>query len=298
MILENKKILIVEDDPMNSILMSDFLQEEKCIPLTATDGESGLAILEANQDVSAVILDWIMPKMNGLEMLKRIKQTKKFSDIPIIMQTGKSDKESIVEGIAAGAYYYLTKPYDLHVLSTILKRAIKEFENHKIIIEQIREKDTAIGGFLTSGVIRFKTPEEALNISSWFSKFTQDKKTAIGLSELLINAVEHGNLGIGYDKKEEFLMDDILEQEINRRLREQQNLDKYVSISFEKSESNLKINIEDMGRGFDFNKYLKIDPERVFDLHGRGIAMANMSFINGIQFMGTGNKVKVDIRIG
>jgi len=295
MILEKNKILIVDDDPINTILMNDFLLEEEYLPLTASDGEIGLTVLEANQDISAVILDWVMPKMNGIEMLKRIKQNDKLSGIPIIMQTGKSDRESIVEGIDAGAYYYLTKPYDLHVLSTILKKATKEYENHKFILRQIKEKNKNIIGYLTSGEIHFKTCKEALYISSWISEFTHSEKFSIGLSELLINAVEHGNLGIGYEKKEEYLMNDTLEQEITRRLEKEENREKYVSLIFKKLEGFLKITIKDMGRGFDYNQYLTIDPERVFNLHGRGVAMANMNFKNGIKYLEKGNIVEVDI---
>ena len=213
------------------------------------------------------------------------------------MQTGKSDKESIVEGINAGAYYYLTKPYDLHVMSTILKKAIKEYENHKIISKQIRAQNKNIIAYLNSGEIQFKTPDEALYISSWVSEFTHSEKISIGLSELLINAVEHGNLGIGYEKKEEYLMNDTLELEIAKRLEDQENRNKYVSLFFEKLEDLLKITIEDMGSGFDYDRYLKIDPERVFDLHGRGVAMANMSFYNGIQYKGKGNKLEINIRL-
>lgn len=294
MILENKKkVLIVDDDQTNITLMTDFLEEEDYLPLTAQDGEIGLAVLETNPDITAVILDWMMPKMNGIDMLKKIKQTEKLSGIPIIMNTGKNDRESIVEGINAGAYYYLTKPFDLHVMSTILKKAIKEYENHKIISNQIKTQNKNIIAYLNSGKILFKTPDEALYISSWISEFTHSEKISIGLSELLINAIEHGNLGIGYEKKEEYLMNDTLELEIKKRLEE--NRDKYVSLFFEKLENRLKITIEDMGRGFDYNRYLTIEPERVFDLHGRGVAMANMSFCNGVLYKGKGNKVEVNI---
>ena len=293
--LKNKRILIVDDDTINITLMSDFLEEEGCIPLTASNGEIGLDILEKNNDISAVILDWIMPKMNGIEMLKKIKQNNELSKIPIIMQTSKKDKESIIHGINAGAYYYLTKPYDLNVLATILKKSIREHENQKNILKKIKEKHIDIIRNLSYGEIHYKTPEEALNIASWFSEFTHNEQTSIGLSELLINAVEHGNLGIGYDKKKEYLINNTLDLEINKRLDDLQNQNKFVTLVFENSESILKITIEDMGNGFDYGKFLTINPERVFELHGRGVAMANMIFESTISFKGKGNKVEISI---
>ena len=78
--------------------------------------------MEEEGDLAAVILDWMLPNMNGLEVLKLIKNDERFRNIPIIMQTGKKDKDSIISGINAGAYYYLTKPYNFTVLITILKR--------------------------------------------------------------------------------------------------------------------------------------------------------------------------------
>lgn len=296
-ILNNKKILIIDDDATTLELVSEFLIEENCMPITARNGEIGLLRLKENQDISAIVLDWMMPEISGIDVLKSIKQNETFRDIPVIMQTGKSDQKSFVEGIEAGAYYYLTKPFKFNLLITVLKKAINESENYKTILNQIKEKKSNIIKYLSKGEIRFKTPKEALEISSWFSQITGNERTSIGLSELLINAVEHGNLAIGFDKKEELLINDTLDLEIEQRLKDQRNKDKYVVIKFERKEENLRIQIEDMGSGFEYAQYLTVNLDRTFDLHGRGIAMSNLIFGNGIQYIDRGNIVQVNIKI-
>jgi len=67
-----------------------------------------------------------MPKMNGLDLLMRMKVEEPFKHIPVIMQTVLDREEEIAEGIEAGAYYYLTKPFDKKMLQVIVKAAIKD----------------------------------------------------------------------------------------------------------------------------------------------------------------------------
>lgn len=297
MILENKKVLIIDDDPITHELVGEYLFTENCMAISAENGEAGLAQLEKHDGVSAIVLDWVMPEMNGIEVLRKIKQNDNWADIPVIMQTGKKDQQSYVEGIEAGAYYYLTKPYDFKLLMTILKKAIKDTQSQREVIQRIKEKNSNIISFLKKGEIQYKSPGEAIEISSWFADFTKSEKTSIGLSELLINAVEHGNLGIGFEKKEELLINDALDLEIEKRLNDKSNRDKYVVLEFERKNEGLKIRIEDMGDGFEYEKYLSINLDRSFDLHGRGIAMSNLIFQNGVRYVGSGNVVEINIKI-
>ncbi|MBN2657307.1 MAG: response regulator [Spirochaetales bacterium] len=289
----DKKILIIDDDPTLVTILTDFLEMEGYTALTANDGETGLELLEKNKDLSAIILDWVLPSITGIQLLKQIKQLEAYSDIPVIMQTGKKDKESIIEGIEAGAFYYMTKPYSLEVLTTILKKAVFDYHNLQAIRDNTGETVYGITDFIRKGEIEVETPEEARKVASFFTQVTDYDRTSIGLSELLLNAIEHGNLGIGYDMKEELIMEDRFDEEIRQRLSARENLGKKVKVDFEKSGGSLKIMISDRGPGFEYEKYLKIDPDAIFNLHGRGVAMAKLIFKNHLEFRGKGNKVEV-----
>lgn len=110
-----------------------------------------------------------------------------------------------------------------------------------------------------------------------------------------MNAIEHGLLGIGHDRKEEYLLEDSLDSEIQKGLDDPENQNKTVDVSFERCNSDLLVNIQDPGDGFDYTKFMTVEIDRIFDLHGRGIAIASMIFGEGIKYIGKGNAVEIRI---
>lgn len=294
---KENKVLIIDDDQMIRSTISDFLKLENYTPLQAADGETGLEILRENPDTSAIILDWMLPSMDGLQVLKRIKEQDQFSELPVIMQTGKKDKDSIIQGINCGAYYYLTKPYNFTVLLTILKRAVTDYERMKAALSVSREQMSCICRLLAKGEISLRTTNEAILASSFFAHLADREKVQIGMKELLLNAIEHGILGIGYDKKEEYLMDDILDQVIEEQLQLNEHKEKSVSVSFEITADSLKISIRDPGKGFDYKPFTTLNHDRIYDLHGRGIIIAFMIFGERIKYKGKGNEIEIVIPV-
>jgi DNA-binding response OmpR family regulator len=108
---DNKtKILIIEDDPFLLNMYATKFELENFKVLVAEDGERGLKM--AGQEIPEIILlDIILPKMNGFEVLKGLKKEKKLSDIPVILLTNLSQKNEIEEGLALGAKDYLIKAH-------------------------------------------------------------------------------------------------------------------------------------------------------------------------------------------
>ncbi len=106
------KILVVDDDPVLSELVSYILQSEGYQPVVASDGEDGLRKFHAvNPDL--VMLDVTMPEMDGFEVCKRIRAV---SNVPIIMLTAQGSEDAIVRGLDFGADDYVTKPFQLKPL--------------------------------------------------------------------------------------------------------------------------------------------------------------------------------------
>jgi two-component system, chemotaxis family, chemotaxis protein CheY len=106
-------ILSVDDSTTIRRIIKKNVAEMNMEVLEAADGASALKVLEESSDtVSLVILDWNMPGMTGLEVLKTIKATPKYKDIPVMMLTSEADQNCVVEALKAGAQNYLTKPFD------------------------------------------------------------------------------------------------------------------------------------------------------------------------------------------
>lgn len=105
---KNKKILIVEDDvALLNVLAEKFEREEMAV-LKAEDGEEGLATaLKERPDL--ILLDILMPKINGLEMLKNLRRDQWGASVPVLILTNLTDAEKIGEAIKRGAYEFLIK---------------------------------------------------------------------------------------------------------------------------------------------------------------------------------------------
>jgi anti-sigma regulatory factor (Ser/Thr protein kinase) len=146
---------------------------------------------------------------------------------------------------------------------------------------------------LEEGLFKFKTIAEGDFLAVRIANVAAHPEEAMYVSELFANAVEHGNLGITYDENTELIDKGLLRNEVDRRLALPEYRDKYVHVHIQKSNGNMKIKIQDEGDGFDFKKYLYFDDSRIFDNHGRGIAICNS--LLKINYEGNGNTVVVEL---
>lgn len=110
----SKRVLIVDDDPLIRGLVQAIVAEEGFETVLAEDGTAAMEILDNEPrpvDFSLVILDVVMPNMNGLDMLTRMKLHSHTQSIPVLMLTGEDKAEDLMAGYAVGAEYYITKPF-------------------------------------------------------------------------------------------------------------------------------------------------------------------------------------------
>lgn len=290
---EQHTILFADDDVALLKVMKVKLMNEGFSVVTASDGKTAQTLLQQAPDrFNAVLLDWQMPYMTGIELLKWIKKQPMFENIPVIMVTGMVTKEHIREGINAGAFYYVTKPFDEQVLQSIINAAIKDFQYKQSLLERLRQSQNPFST-LVEGVFRFRTIEEGEQLVLWLANACPSPRRAAELSEIIINAVEHGNLRIGYEEKTRLLANNRWLEEITHRLSLPEYADKHVTLRVERHPTSIVVYVEDEGEGFDYEKYLHFDETRVFDSHGRGIALASVAL--QVEFLGKGNKVRVTI---
>ena len=110
----DKRILIVDDDPMIRNLVYSMLSAEGYSVVQAEDGQQGVDLLDQEPrpvNFSVIILDVVMPHMNGLDVLTRLKLHSHTQNIPVLMLTGEDKAEDIMAGYSVGADYYITKPF-------------------------------------------------------------------------------------------------------------------------------------------------------------------------------------------
>jgi signal transduction histidine kinase/DNA-binding response OmpR family regulator len=118
--LEGRKVLIVDDDMRNVFALTSALEAHGIEVLCAEDGRAGIETLNRNPDVGAVLMDIMMPEMDGYETTRAIRQIKRFKKLPIIALTAKAMKADRDKCLAAGASDYIAKPIDMdHLLSML-----------------------------------------------------------------------------------------------------------------------------------------------------------------------------------
>ena len=122
--MESLKILVVDDEARMRKLVKDFLTIKGFTVIEAEDGEQAVDIFFKQKDISLIILDVMMPKMDGWEVLKTVRQ---YSQIPVIMLTARGEERDELQGFKLGVDEYISKPFSPKILvarvEAILRRS-------------------------------------------------------------------------------------------------------------------------------------------------------------------------------
>ncbi|MDD3628067.1 MAG: sigma-54 dependent transcriptional regulator [bacterium] len=132
------KILIIEDEKKMREVLQLYLEKKNYEVLLAEDGVKGLEMAKKN-DVSCIVTDLKMPKMNGIDVLKHIKDFN--NDIPVIIITAFGTIDTAIQSIKIGAYDYITKPFDVKELNKLIDNAVKMYN---LIVDRIGDKDEVL----------------------------------------------------------------------------------------------------------------------------------------------------------
>ena len=285
-------VLVVDDEQLNLFIIEEFLEDQGLSLTLHADPRVAWDVLSSPEnDFSLVILDRMMPHLDGMEFLRRMKRESRFSSIPVIMQTAASSPDQVRQGLEAGAYYYLTKPYEPEALISIVRAALNDRRgrlqllNRAVLLEDAQK-------LMRSVEYEFGTLDEVGRLVPVLAAMCPIPDAAApGLADLMVNAIEHGNLGISYQEKSLLKLDGDWEAEVQRRLALPQFAGRLARVKATRELSSVVFTISDQGAGFDWQKYLAFDPERAFDPNGRGIAMAKLISFSAIEYLGCGNVV-------
>ncbi len=132
--MDRPKILVVDDESRMRKLVRDFLQREDFAVLEAGDGSEALDIFFENQDIALIILDVMMPKMDGWQVCREVRA---YSKVPIIMLTARSDEKDELQGFELGVDEYISKPFSPKILvarvEAILRRTGRSLQDGEVL---------------------------------------------------------------------------------------------------------------------------------------------------------------------
>jgi CheY-like chemotaxis protein len=296
---EKTTILAVDDNPTALDLIRLMLQNDEYEVLTAVNGRDALEVLQASGDaVDIILLDRMMPEMDGIEFCKRIKADEKFRALPVIMQTAAGRPQEIKEGIEAGVFYYLVKPLVPDTLLSIVASAKDKVCKYRQSKTELLQRKEGIA-LVQTMKCTFRTIEEGDLLAAFLAQFFPDPDLVItGISELFLNAVEHGNLAISYELKGELVRANKWKEEVDRRLADPRFRNRMVTVLYDRKPHGYMLKIHDDGEGFNWQQFLHVDAARVTHNHGRGIAMANMMSFDELFYNARGNQVTAIVHAG
>lgn len=296
--MAKERILAIDDEQTNLFLIRDFLADEPLhVDTEASPAAAWERLSASDSRYALVLLDRTMPGLDGLDFLRRMKSDPRLADIPVIMQTAAAAPEQVREGLQAGAHYYLVKPYESEALVAIVRSALDDRRAHMALQHLARRLEEA-QRLMVAAEYRFASLDDINALVPVLAALAPDKgKVAAGLADLMLNAVEHGNLGITYVEKARLKREGGWEAEIERRLALPEYRGRFATVGVERQAGILRFTITDQGDGFDWRRFLDFDPARAFDANGRGIAMARKMSFSALEFRGKGNVVVASVAI-
>ncbi|QID19018.1 response regulator [Nitrogeniibacter mangrovi] len=287
------RILAVDEEPFSLELVSEVLGE--AYEVTALqDGRAALRLLDdARCEFDLVILDRRMQAPDGMAILRHIRASPTLAHLPVILQTAVADPVQVAEGIEAGADFYLTKPFRIEALSAMVRAALRQSRERVQLAEQAADMETSLA-LLGQGVFRFRTVDEAAALARAVARLCAEPDLVrIALAELLVNAVEHGNLGLGFEAKQQLMQSGCWREEIDRRQGAAAFRHRVAQLAVSVEADAVRFVIEDQGEGFDWTRFQEM-PDDPVRLNGRGIALARQLAFPALVFADGGRRIEAE----
>ncbi|MBN2790340.1 MAG: response regulator [Candidatus Delongbacteria bacterium] len=182
MFTKKYKVLIIDDTPKNIQVVGNFLQNEGYILSFATTSEEALNIL-SKELPDIILLDVIMPEINGFELCEKIKANDEYKKIPILFLTIKTDSESIIRGFESGGVDYITKPFNPHELLARIKTHLKLTDIQK----ELEEKNEKL---FEEVFLRLKAEKELKKINQEQESIIEERISEINRLAMILEQTE------------------------------------------------------------------------------------------------------------
>jgi DNA-binding response OmpR family regulator len=291
------KVLVVDDQKEILMMLRDVLESQGFDVVTAESGVDGLEAFRKHRP-SFTLTDISMPGMSGLELLKEIKTLN--SEASVILMTGAGTEGFAVEALRGGAINYFNKPLDINELVETLHRYS--------VLASGYDFELYAASFFADEQLQLSLTNDLTEVNHAVQMIVNHCRAIFplediytlrfGLYEMVVNSIEHGNLGISYEEKTRALEQNQLNKLIRERASEPERARRRVRVGCHLSTEGLRCTIEDEGDGFDHSVYSKAeDPAQLFEelgtsLHGRGIMLTCLQF-DKVEFNDKGNQVVI-----
>jgi len=285
-----KNILLVEDQVSIRVVIKQWLTESGYHVDAVNDGDEGLAIVRSNPNIDFVLSDIVMKNMDGLEMLKKCRQES--PDLPVVLMSGYTQDENIIEALRWGACDYLVKPFEKNQLLAIIQRANE--------LASAKNKITSLHNFVSHMNIEFVIRSSDLSLARVQEIFRETllKYTRLVnndllnivmvLEEAVLNAHEHGNLELESEWKDVYPKGEsetLFEKRKVERLNEPEFAERRVKLNLNIDQSKLEVSVEDEGTGYTTGN---IATKASGNPYGMGLMIIN-NLMDEIRFNDKGN---------
>jgi len=257
-----------------------------------SDDAAAAAVATLGDDPHVLILQVVPGEDVGLRM-RGMRLALDMPSLPVITVGDVPSGASIL----AGALHHLPRVDDGESLRAAVSAAAKVALDLKRVEEELAARSRSVG-LIVSGEFQFRTPRDANDLAIALSPAgPQPARLALGLLELMLNAVEHGNLGIGGAEKDRLRGLGLFQEEVERRLASPENHDKRATLTVLRRPDGLSYTIEDMGAGFDWRAHDESGRSGVPAISGRGILLARSYAFERVEYRGRGNRVVATIQL-
>ena len=296
-------VLLVDDEPIVREELGGLLEDEGYAVITAKDGEEGLEVF-IRQQPDMVITDAKMPRREGISLAREILARNPAT--PITMITGHGSEAMSIEALRLGITDFLKKPVQLADLVAALERM--EGARGLAAGRALGSSSLPPTAQLVRVTMRYEVGNSleeipqfvAVIIASVGAGLDSRKRDGLHLAlrEMVINAVEHGNLGVSFEEKTEANEHGTLASLLELRRADPTLASRRVRVKAERTATEITIVVEDEGQGFDWRTMPDpTDAANLLRTHGRGVLLASLS-VDELKFNDRGNRVALVARLG
>jgi YesN/AraC family two-component response regulator len=292
---KQKKILIADDEEEIAGLLAEVVRKAGYVPLCAGNGVEALKLYKLMHP-DLVITDIKMPLMDGIHLLKVLKQVDR--NVLLILISSYGNEEYLLEALRAGAINYFKKPFKIEEIRDTV-HAILEHKSqvdtynlpfHNVLEEKkeytVETEKTNLGSLINQISVNFK---------NFFSERVVIN-LRLGIEEMISNAIEHGNLAIGFDAKAGALKAGSYGSLLQEKLNNPKNSRKKIYVSSHLSNKGVSVTVRDQGNGFDWKTLPSLNANDIQHYNGRGILLTRI-FFDEVIYHDPGNRVTLIKRI-
>jgi CheY-like chemotaxis protein/anti-sigma regulatory factor (Ser/Thr protein kinase) len=288
-------ILLVDDEALVRDELGGLLEDEGYEVVRGSDGQQGLELFQ-QRNPDMVITDVRMPRSDGLSLAAAIRQVSPTTPVTVI--TGHGNESMAIQAIRAGVTDFLKKPVRLEDLCAALDRmqtarelgqrqptglppAVRLLEHSWIYT--LDNELTVVPAFV----------DATLSTCALGLEPTSLMELSLALRELVLNAIEHGNLGLSYEQKTRALETSTLDEVLAQRRTQAPYAGRRTRVSATVKSDEIVVQVADEGDGFDWRSLPDpTDWEHLLDIHGRGVLLARLS-VDRLEYNEKGNEVTI-----